>query len=66
MANKNCRVQLQNGETRPLTAEEFEILQTLPRGYTEGISDSKRKSVIALGWTVDVIAHILGGIKNEM
>ena len=26
----------------------------------------KRKSVIALGWTVDVIAHILGGIKNEM
>lgn len=64
MANRNCRVQLQDGNTRPLTATEFEILQTLPQGYTSGLSESKRKSVIALGWTVDVIAHILSHIKH--
>ena len=64
MANRNCRVQLQDGSTRPLTAEEFEILQTLPKGYTSALLDSKRKSVLALGWTVDVIAHIFKGLKN--
>lgn len=64
MANRNCRVQLQDGSTRPLTAEEFEILQTLPQGYTAVLRESKRKSVIALGWTVDVIAHILKGLKE--
>lgn len=64
MANRNCRVQLQDGSTRPLTAEEFELLQTLPQGYTSALAESKRKSVIALGWTVDVIAHILQGLKE--
>lgn len=63
MANKNCCVQLVDGTIRPLTAEEFEILQTLPKGYTKCISESKRKSVIGLGWTVDVIAHIFKGLK---
>lgn len=65
MANKNCRVQLTDGSTRPLTAEEFEILQTLPAGYTSVLKESKRKSVIALGWTVDVIAHILQGVTQQ-
>lgn len=65
MANKNCRVQLKDGTTRPLTADEFELLQTLPEGYTKAIAESKRKSVIALGWTVDVISHILKGLISE-
>lgn len=64
MANKNCCVKMSNGEVRPLNAEEFEILQTLPIGYTSCISESKRKSVIALGWTVDVIAHIFKNIRR--
>lgn len=63
MANKNCCVQMQDGTIRPLTADEFEILQTLPAGYTSCLSESKRKSVIGLGWTVDVIAHILKHIE---
>lgn len=63
MANKNCRVELADGTTRPLSAEEFEILQTLPVGYTDCLAESKRKSVIALGWTVDVIAHIFNELK---
>lgn len=64
MANKNCCVQMQDGTIRPLTADEFELLQTLPKGYTDCLSESKRKSVIGLGWTVDVIAHILSHLKK--
>lgn len=43
---------------RNLTPIECERLQTLPDNYTQGISDSRRKSVIGNGWTVDVITHI--------
>lgn len=63
MANKNCCVQMKDGTIRPLTAEEFEILQTLPVGYTSCLPESKRKTVIGLGWTVDVIAHIFRGLN---
>lgn len=46
-----------------LDADEWEILQTLPLGYTKCLpSESKRKTVIGNGWTVDVIAHILSFI----
>ena len=48
-----------------LDADEAEILQTLPLGYTRGIVEGKRFKAIGNGWTVDVIAHILGGIKGE-
>ena len=54
----------QNGRIRKLTPEECEKLQTLPVGYTNvGISDIHRYSSIGNGWTVDVIAHIFGGLK---
>jgi len=52
----------QNGEVRKLIPLEYERLQTLPDYYTAGISDSRRYTAIGNGWTVDVIAHILGGI----
>lgn len=39
--------------------EECESLQTLPQGYTEGLSVSNRYKVLGNCWTVDVIAHIL-------
>lgn len=65
MSNKNCCVQMKDGSIRPLTADEFEILQTLPKGYTSCLSESKRKSVIGLGWTVNVIAHIFKGLKEN-
>lgn len=42
-----------------LDSEEWEKLQTLPVGYTSGISEGKRHKAIGNGWTVDVIAHIL-------
>lgn len=48
---------------RKLTPLEYERLQTLPDGYTEGVSDSQRYKMLGNGWTVDVIAHILKGLK---
>lgn len=47
-----------------LTPEECEKLQTLPVGYTSGVSNQKRYEALGNGWTVDVIAHILRGLKN--
>ena len=48
---------------RKLTPLECERLQTLPDNYTEGVSNTQRYKMIGNGWTVDVIAHILKGIK---
>lgn len=48
---------------RKVTPLECERLQTLPEGYTEGISNTQRYKTIGNGWTVDVITHILRGLK---
>jgi len=47
-----------------LNADEWELLQTLPKGYTkiDGVKESNRHRMIGNGWTVDVIAHILKNI----
>lgn len=55
----------QNGRCRKLMPVEYERLQTLPDGYTEGVADSRRYTCIGNGWTVDVIAHILKNIPKE-
>lgn len=49
------------------TPKECERLQTLPDNYTlgGGISKTQRYKCIGNGWTVDVIAHILKGIKEN-
>lgn len=44
---------------------EYERLQTVPDGYTEGVSDTKRYSMLGNGWTIDVIAHILSFIPDD-
>lgn len=51
------------GKFSKLLPIEWERLQTLPDNYTEGISDNQRYKVIGNGWTVDVIAYILSGLK---
>ncbi len=48
---------------RKLTPLECERLQTLPDGYTEGVSNTRRYKAIGNGWTVDVIAHIFNHIE---
>jgi DNA-cytosine methyltransferase len=42
---------------------ECERLQTYPDNYTEGISNTQRYKAIGNSFTVDVIAHILRGMK---
>ena len=61
------KIDLPDGEyiIRKLTPIECERLQTLPDNYTEGISNSSRYKAIGNAWTVDVITHILKGIKDE-
>ena len=46
-----------------LTPLECERLQTVPDGYTVGVSNTQRYKMIGNGWTVDVIAHIFKGIE---
>ena len=48
---------------RKLTPLECERLQCLPDNYTDNVSNSQRYKMIGNGWTVDVIAHILKGIR---
>lgn len=60
------KIDLPDGDyiIRKLTPVEAERLQTLPDYYTEGISKTQRYKCIGNGWTVDVIAHILNGLKG--
>ena len=60
------KIDLPDGDyvIRKLTPVEAERLQTLPDNYTAGISNTQRYKCIGNGWTVDVIAHILGGLHD--
>lgn len=64
---KAYKIDLPDGDytIRKLTPVECERLQTLPDNYTECISSTQRYKCIGNGWTVDVIAHIFGFIKNK-
>ena len=48
---------------RYLTRREIELAQTLPIGYTDGLSYNQMQDVCGDGWTVDVIAHIFSFLK---
>lgn len=62
--DKQCNISVYyNGTLRRLTINELERLQTLPDNYTGIESSSKRKGAIGNGWTIDVISHILKGLK---
>lgn len=50
---------------RKLTPIECERLQTVPDGYTNCVSNTQRYRMLGNGWTVDVIAHILNGLKSQ-
>lgn len=45
------------------TPEMCEEFQTLPLGYTKAVSPNQRYKLLGNGWTVDVIAHILKGLR---
>lgn len=51
---------------RKLTPVECERLQTLPDGYTEGVSNAQRYKGLGNGWTAEVIIHILNGALKDI
>jgi site-specific DNA-cytosine methylase len=44
---------------RKLTPLECERLQTVPEGYTKGVSNTQRYKMLGNGFTVDVVAGVL-------
>ena len=57
------KVYLAPDSYRKLTPVECERLQTFPDEYTEGVSNTQRYKMLGNGFTVDVIAHILSGLR---
>lgn len=51
---------------RYLNKKERARLQTVPEKYVECMSEKEAADLLGDGWTVDVIAHILKGIKDEI
>ena len=51
------------GYIRKLTPIECERLQTVPDNYSAIVSNSQRYKMLGNGWTVDVIAHVFGGLS---
>lgn len=56
-----------DGTLRTITPEEAEVIQTVPKNYTNvpGVSKSDRYKMIGNGWTIDVIKHILKPLKSK-
>lgn len=50
---------------RKLTVRECMRLQTVPEWYEFPVSNSQAYKMLGNGWTVDVIAHLLKGIRKE-
>ena len=61
--NQYSKIAVDDYVWRRLTPIECERLQTVPDNYTEGVSNTQRYKMLGNGWTVDVIAHILKGLK---
>ena len=62
--NTQPKVSRGTDKWRKLTPTECEKLQTVPVGYTEGVSNTQRYKMLGNGWTVDVIAHIFRGLLS--
>lgn len=60
------KVKFLNGDIRPLTVGECELLQTVPLGYTDviGVCNTARYAMLGNGWTVDVISHLFSTIPE--
>jgi DNA-methyltransferase (dcm) len=62
--NREPKVLVGDTKWRKLTPLECERLQTVPEGYTEGVSNTQRYKMLGNGWTVDVICHLLNGLST--
>ena len=61
--NTEPKVLVSEKRYRKLTPLECERLQTVPDGYTEGVSNTQRYKMLGNGWTVDVISHIFNEVE---
>lgn len=64
---KQYPVKIKDGKyiTRQLTPLECERLQTMPDGYTSGVSEAQRRKALGNGWTAEIIIHLLtGALRN--
>ena len=59
-----CNSDVYNG-VRYLTPNEREKLQTVPVGYTDGLTPNQSACLLGDGWTVEVIKHIFKAINQE-
>jgi site-specific DNA-cytosine methylase len=62
--NREPKVSIEDELYRKLTPLECERLQTVPDNYTNHVSKTQRYKMLGNGWTVDVVAHIFGGINE--
>lgn len=53
------------GGVRYMNNNEREACQTIPQGYTNGLTQNEAACILGDGWTVDVIAHIFKGISTN-
>ena len=63
--SKNYYLNSDKTMARMLERDEVERLQTIPNGYTSIVSKTEAHKMIGNGWTVDVIAHILSGLRQH-
>jgi site-specific DNA-cytosine methylase len=63
-ASGKAKVLENDGRVRKITRNEAERLQGVPDNYTTPVSKAQALKMLGNGWTVDVIAHILRGIKE--
>jgi len=61
--SKNYYLNTDKTMARMLERDEVEKLQTIPNGYTNIVSKTDAHKMLGNGWTVDVIAHIFGGLS---
>lgn len=62
--HRETKISTDNRTWRKLTPTECERLQTVPDGYTAGVSNTQRYKMLGNGWTVDIISQIFEGLKQ--
>lgn len=63
--SKNYYLNRERNMMTKLNANEVELLQTIPIGYTNVLAETQRFKCIGNAWTVDVIAHIFSFLGSE-
>lgn len=64
-ATKDNYAILDGFKFRKLSVLECKRLQTVPDDYKMNVSNSQAYKMLGNGWTVDVIVHILKGVRND-